>query len=186
MTDFTQLLLDASGGDVAAQERLQAPIYEELRRITDRLLSSGRHTLDTLPVAALIHEAHMRLVDFMRCPPSRRELFYCVACSAMRRILVDLARREKAIKHGGTRRAVSLGAALASGAVRSDLLLALDEALAALGESDRRRIAVVECMVFGGLTVGETAGVLLLARRGVERDWQGARENLLLMLEDER
>jgi RNA polymerase sigma factor (TIGR02999 family) len=191
----TQLLVAWRGGAQGALDRLFPLVYDELRRIAQRQLASERsgHTLST---TALVHEAYLRLVDQTRAQWVDRAQFYAVAARAMRRILVDHARRHRAAKRGGGRRRVSLDLAdlsepttaggTGAGAVaavdasvadddRAEVLIALDEALARLAESDDRLSRLVECRFFGGLTEEETAAVLGVTARTVRRDWVKAK-----------
>jgi len=191
----TQLLVAWRGGLQGALDRLFPLVYDELRRIARRQL--GReppgHTLST---TALVHEAYLRLVDQTRAQWVDRAQFYAVAARAMRRILVDYARRHRAAKRGGGRRRVELdladlgeratsdgtGAdavsavdAYAAADDRAATLIALDEALARLAESNDRLSRLVECRFFGGLTEEETAAVLGVTARTVRRDWVKAK-----------
>jgi RNA polymerase sigma factor (TIGR02999 family) len=172
--DITGLLLAWRGGDRAALDRLFPLIYEELSRIAHRLLEGERsdHTFGT---TALVHEAYLKLVDQTRAQWSDRTHFFAVAARAMRRILVDYARRHRAVKRGGERARVSLEEATILAEERSDTMLALDEALIRLAEIDERLSRVVECRFFGGLTEEETAEALSITARTVRRDWAKAK-----------
>jgi len=181
---ITELLVAWRGGDRAALDRLFPLVYEELRRISHRQLGAERagHTLST---TALVHEAYLKLVDQTRAQWVDRAQFYAVAARAMRRILVDYARRHRAAKRGGDRERVSLDvqnlgeplaeAPAAAADERADTLIALDDALARLAELDERLSRVVECRFFGGLTEEETAAVLGVTARTVRRDWVKAK-----------
>lgn len=107
-----------------------------------------------------------------------------IAATAMRRILVDYARRQKRLKRGGERRQITLDDAMLLADQRADELIALDHALAGLGEMSDRLRKVVECRFFAGLTTEETAAVLQVTTRTVERDWQKARGWLYARLQD--
>jgi RNA polymerase sigma factor (TIGR02999 family) len=181
---ITELLVAWRGGDQGALDRLFPLVYDQLRRISRRQLGAERagHTLST---TALVHEAYLKLVDQTRAEWVDRAQFYAVAARAMRRILVDYARRHRAAKRGGDQERVSLdvpdlGQPLAEappGAAdeRADTLIALDDALARLAEVDERLSRVVECRFFGGLTEEETAVVLGVTARTVRRDWVKAK-----------
>jgi RNA polymerase sigma factor (TIGR02999 family) len=129
----------------------------------------------------VVHEAYLRLVDQTRVEWADRTHFFAVAAQAMRRVLVDHARRHFAARRGGTaRRMVSLEAFEVEAANlapddRADLLIALDEALGRLALIDARQAAVVELRFFGGLTADEAAQALKVTTRTVERDWVKAR-----------
>jgi RNA polymerase sigma factor (TIGR02999 family) len=181
---ITELLVAWRGGDPAALDRLFPLVYDQLRRISRRQLGAERagHTLST---TALVHEAYLKLVDQTRAEWVDRAQFYAVAARAMRRILVDYARRHRAAKRGGDRERVSLDvpdlaqplAEAPPGAAdeRADTLIALDDALARLAQVDERLSRVVECRFFGGLTEEETAVVLGMTARTVRRDWVKAK-----------
>jgi RNA polymerase sigma factor (TIGR02999 family) len=152
-------------------------VYDELRRIAHRQLASERsgHTLST---TALVHEAYLRLVDQKRVQWSDRAHFFAIATRAMRRILVDYARRHRALRRGRGQRPVSLedsAVGSVAAADRAEELIALDEALDRLATLDERLCRVVECRFFGGLTEVETATVLGVTARTVARDWVKAR-----------
>jgi RNA polymerase sigma factor (TIGR02999 family) len=177
---ITDLLLQLRGGSPEAMERLFALVYEELRRVAHRQLQRERpgHTLGT---TGLVHEAYLKLVDQTRVEWQDRAHFFRVAAWAMRRILVDYARRYRAVRRGGGLEHVSLeeGAAIAE---RAETLLALDEALERLATLSERLSQVVECRYFGGLTEEETAQALGVTTRTVQRDWAKARGWLYLEL----
>jgi RNA polymerase sigma factor (TIGR02999 family) len=172
--DITGLLLAWRAGDRTAVDRLFPLVYDELRRIAHRQLGRERpdHTLGT---TALVHEAYLKLVDQTRARLTDRAHFYAVAARAMRRILVDYARRHRALKRGGAAGQVSLSDATVTADDRADTLVALDEALTRLAELDDRLSQVVECRFFGGLTEEETAEVLAVTARTVRRDWVKAK-----------
>ncbi len=152
-------------------------LYTELRRVAHRQLAaeSPGHTLST---TALVHEAYLRLADQTHTDWQNRSQFFGLAARAMRRVLVDYARRRAASRRGGLQhRPVSLDDAEANDAdalavaARGDELLALDEALDGLAAVDERAARVVECRFFGGLTETETAEVLGISQRTVAGDW---------------
>lgn len=161
-----------------------ALVYQELRRLASRQLAAERAD-HTLSPSALVHESYLRLVRQRRVPVNDRGQFFGLAALAMRRILVDHARRHQALRRGGAWYAVSLDALDASDdigtkpwtavAQRADELLALDGALHRLAALDERLSRVVECRFFGGLTEAETAAVLGVTPRTVTRDWAKAR-----------
>ena len=167
---ITGLLLAWREGKADASNKLFPLVYDELRRIAHGQLGRERdgHTLDT---SALVHEAYLKLVDQTRVQWVDRSHFLAVATQAMRRILVDYARRHSSDKRGNAPRQVSLTDATLVVEERADLLLALDEALLALAKVDERLSRVVECRFFGGLTEDETAEVLGVTARTVSRDW---------------
>ena len=169
-----------AGTDAAALERVLPLVYGELRRIARRELRRERsdHTLST---TALVNEAYLKLVDQTRAGWTNRAHFLAVAAQAMRRILVDYARRHRAAKRGGAQRPLTLDDAAPGGDAatvadeRAELLVALDGALTQLAELDPRLARVVECRFFGGLTEQETAAALGITDRTVRRDWVKAK-----------
>ena len=174
----TDLLLQMRGGDTGAMDRLFPLVYQELRRLAHHQLRQERpgHTLGT---TGLVHETYVRLVDQTRVEWRDRGHFLVVAAWAMRRILVDYARRNRAARRGGGSVRFTLDGD-APAEERGEMLLALDEALERLAALDRRLSQVVEYRYFGGLTEQETADVLGVTRRTVQRDWVKARGWLYL------
>lgn len=185
---ITDALVALRAGETGAMDRLVPLVYEELARIAHRQLGleASGHTLST---TALVHEAYLRLVDQTRAQWADRAQFFGVAAHAMRRVLVDHARRHRAARRGGAhRRDVSLDALEVADAStltageRADILVAMDEALERLATLDARQAHVVECRFFGGLTEAETAAALGVTARTVARDWVKARGWLYEML----
>jgi len=170
----TGLLLAWRAGEADASGQLFPLVYDELRRIAHRQIGRERpgHTLDT---TALVHEVYLKLVDQTRVQWADRSHFFAVATQAMRRILVDYARKYCSDKRGGGAIRVSLDDANPAVEDRAELLLAVDEALSELGKLDERLSRVVECRFFGGLTEEETAEVLGVTARTVRRDWSKAK-----------
>ena len=172
---ITDLLIEAREGNPEGLNRLLPLVYDELRRIARIQLRRERNQL-TLDTSALVHEAYLRLVDQTRVQWVDRAHFFAVASMAMRRVLVDHARRRRAAKRGGTPPPLPLDEA--SSLIieeRADLLVALDDALRRLATIDERLSRVVECRYFGGLTDEETAEALQLSVRTVRRDWLKAK-----------
>jgi RNA polymerase sigma factor (TIGR02999 family) len=180
--DITDLLLQLRDDRSGAMDRLFPLIYEQLRRIAHRQLLAERpgHTLGT---TGLVHETYLKLVDQTRAGWRDRGHFYRVSSMAMRRILVDYARRYRALRRGGGLQRVPLDQAEeAAIAQRSEQLLALEDALTRLAIVDERLSQVVECRYFGELTDEETAEALELSVRTVQREWAKARGWLRLEL----
>jgi RNA polymerase sigma-70 factor, ECF subfamily len=168
--EITQTLLEWSGGDRAALDRLMPVVYTELRRQAARHLRRERagHTLQTTD---LIHEAYLRLVDQTKVQWQNRAHFYAVAARLMREILIDHARRRNRAKRGGSSIAVPLDEGLAVAVGKPDMdLLALDEALTRLAGMDARQAQIVELRCFSGLSIEETASVLGLSLTTVKDD----------------
>ena len=173
-TDLTATLTAATAGDQKAADQLMPVVYGELRRLAGIYLSRerGDHTLQP---TALVHEAYLRLVDQTRVVWQNRAHFMGVAAQAMRRILVDHARRRAAMKRAGDLKKVTLDTALAIGkdAVQPDLI-ALDMALDRLALEHPEKAQVVVMRFFGGLKEAEIAEVLNVSSRTVTRYWKYA------------
>jgi RNA polymerase sigma factor (TIGR02999 family) len=171
----THLLALASSGDETALDRAFPLVYNELRGLARRQLRRESEG-NTLNSVALVHEAYFRLVDQTRVQWRDRAHFLAVAAIAMRRILIDDARRRRAVRRGGSAKRVPLDMIdVATPDDRAELLLELDSALTRLAAFDERQARVVECRFFGGLTEEETAAVLGIGLRTAKRDWAKAR-----------
>jgi RNA polymerase sigma-70 factor, ECF subfamily len=168
----SQLLLAWSEGDGSALDKLTPMVYDELHRLARRYMKRERpgHSLQT---TALVNEAYMRLVDYKRMQWQNRAHFFAVSAQLMRRILVEHARRRN-LKRGGGVQHVSLEEAAFVGDRAGDLV-ALDDAMNALGRLDPRKVHVVEMRFFGGLSLEETAEVLKVSPVTVRRDWRTAK-----------
>ncbi|MEM8885744.1 MAG: sigma-70 family RNA polymerase sigma factor [Planctomycetota bacterium] len=174
-SDTVRLLQRLRAGDEQASRDLLSLLYEELHGIAERLMASERRD-HTLQPTALVHDAWVRLVGGSSQFEDRRH-FLRTAARAMRRVLVDHARGKRADKRGGGRRPLELDEGLALFDV-ADLtidLIALDEALEALGRNDAELLRVVELRYFAGLTFEETGEVLGLSPQQVHRAWGFAR-----------
>ncbi len=172
--DITQLLQAIGDGDAGAGAQLMPVVYDELRQLAHRQLRRERtdHTLNT---TALVHEAYLKLVQQDAAGWRNRGHFFGIAVQAMRRILVDYARRRIADKRGGGLAPVSLDEATIKVEERAVELIALDEALTRLAGFDERAAKLVECRFFGGLSIDETADALGVSPATVKRDWAAAR-----------
>ncbi len=172
--DVTEALIRLRERAPGAMDRLVPLVYEQLRQIAHRQLGAepAGHTLTT---TALVHEAYLKLVDQSRVHWQDRAHFFGVAAQAMRRILIDYARRHRAVRRGGVEglppTPISLDEVELPVAERADALIALDEALERLAQHDPRGAQVVECRFFGGLTEPETAAALGISERTVAREW---------------
>jgi RNA polymerase sigma factor (TIGR02999 family) len=173
-TDVTQLLRQRCTGDRSAEAQLLELVYPELRRIA--ALYWRRERPDhTLQPTALIHEAYIRLIEQWDESWQSRALFFAIAARIIRRVLVDHARRHAAVKRGGAHRQINVDDVLLFSPAKSNDLLALDDALTRLSALDQRQSDIVELRFFGGLTTEETAAVLGITARTVQRDWSMAR-----------
>lgn len=172
---ITRLLLLYGEGDRSAFDDLYPLLLNELRQIAHLHLKRerGAHTLNT---TALVNEAYMKLVDVNRVAWRDRAHFLAMAARAMRRILIDYARRHSALRRGGgERRPVSLNEIEIAVDEQAETLITLDSALERLAALNTRLAQVVECRFFGGLTEEETAVALSITDRTVRRDWVKAR-----------
>lgn len=165
-------------------EQLLPLVYDELRRIAHRQLRLERHD-HTLNTTGLVHEAYLRLAAVHRLGSLDRAHFFAVAARAMRRVLIDHARRYHALKRPGSRQRIPLEETELPVEERAGVLLALDEALERLAQLDGRQARVVECRFFGGMTEEETATALGIAPRTVRRDWAKAKGWLYAELYDD-
>jgi RNA polymerase sigma factor (TIGR02999 family) len=171
----TEALVALRNGTPGAMDRLMPLVYEQLRRIAHRQLGS-EPTGHTLSTTGLVHEAYLKLVDQKRAQWQDRAQFFAIAAGAMRRVLVDYARRHRAARRGGAvPRPISLDDVDIPVTERADVIVALDEALDRLARMDARLAQVVECRFFGGLTEAETAAALAVSQRTVAREWAAAR-----------
>jgi len=155
-------------------DRLLALVYDELRGLAARYLRGERPDHSLRPTE-LVHEAYLRIAKRPHAPAEGREHFFTVAASAMRRILVDHARSRRAAKHGGGAPQIAFDDLRELSIARDDVLIALDEALVRLAPEEPDLNQVVELRFFGGLTVEETARVMGISPRTVERKWALAR-----------
>src|SRR6266446_7144548 len=162
--DVTQILMDWSGGDAAAAEKLMPLVYEELRRLARNYLARERSD-HTLQATALVHEAYLRLADETRLTWKDRAHFYGIAARLMRRILVDHARAHNAAKRGGLEQKLALDEARDLPAPGPTDLVALDGALENLAKTYPRKSEVVELKFFGGLEANEIAEVLQVSEK---------------------
>jgi len=177
-SDVTHLLLAWQQGDSDALERLLPLVYAELHRLAHHRIRA-EWAGQTLQTTALVYEAYVRLVDGAAVPWNNRAHFFAVCARLMRRILVDRARARGSRKRGGEVRHVPFQDWLGGQPARHTDLIALDEALTRLADSDARRSKVVELRYFGGLTEEETAEALGVSPETVKRDWKVARLWLL-------
>lgn len=173
-TSITALLGNLQEGEELAIDHLIPHIYEELREMAHRQLQ-GEHGARTLQTTALVHEAYVKLVDDTQVTKKGRSYFFASASRAMRRVLVDQARKRKADKRGGGEAPVSLEDAQIAIDNFAGNLLDLDQALEELSALSPRQARVIECRFFGGLGVKETANALNISERTARNDWTIAR-----------
>ncbi len=178
MNDITQLLHAAEQGDPDAASQILPLVYDELRRLAAQRLALEKPG-QTLEATALVHEAYMRLTKNERAPKwSGRGHFFAAAAEAMRRILVENARRKNRLKHGGDRIQNELTADLVAGPEAPADLVALDEALTKLALKEPQVAQLVQLRFFGGLTIPEAAEILGVSARTADSYWAYARSYL--------
>jgi RNA polymerase sigma factor (TIGR02999 family) len=183
MSDVIRILSALEQGDPQASEQLLPLVYEELRRLAAQKLADERPG-QTLDATALVHEAYVRLVDREDARAwDHRGHFFAAAAEAMRRILVENARRKRTLKRGGGRKRVDLDANVAGQTPREDLL-ALDEALAKFAVREPLKAQLVKIHFFAGLTLPQTAESLRISLATAERYWAYARTWLFTEIED--
>jgi RNA polymerase sigma factor (TIGR02999 family) len=186
MTDVTQILSRIESGDSNAAEQLLPLVYNELRKIAAARLADEKPG-QTLQATALVHDAYLRLVGSTEAPQwNSRGHFFAAAAEAMRRILVEQARRKGRVKHGGERRRVDLDSACAVSEPPSLDLLAVDEALSKLASVEPAKAELVKLRFFAGLTMPEAAAALGISLATAERHWTFARSWLYAEIADPR
>jgi RNA polymerase sigma factor (TIGR02999 family) len=183
MSDVTRMIEAVGRGDVGASAELLPVVYEELRRLARGHMARERAG-HTLGATALVHEAYVRLLGADdgcadRAVWDHRGHFFAAAAEAMRRILIEHARRKQAAKYGGQHGRVALAEhdlpAIAAPCAEVTDLLALDEALDRLAAEDPRRAELVKMLYFAGLSLGEAAAALGMSRTAAHRQWVFAR-----------
>lgn len=179
--DITRVLDALRDGEAEASDQLLEAVYEEMRRIAERLMRNERPG-DPLQPTALVHEAYLRLFGHGDVHWDNRAHFFTAATEVMRRVLIDRARKRKAQKRGRGWERAALADAVDRKHDDPGLLLIIDEALQALEADDPRRAQVVKLRFFAGLTAPETAAAMGSTLRTVERDWRYARAWLLSRL----
>ena len=182
MSDVTQILSQIERGNTAAADQLLPLLYEELRKLAYAKIAQEKPG-QTLQATSLVHEAYIRLVDAEKAQHwSSRGHFFGAAAEAMRRILVEQARRKKSQKRGGGLNRVELSDADLVDGGRDLDLVALDEALGRLETDDPRAAEVVKLRFFGGLTIKEAAKAIGISEATADNDWAYARSWLRMQL----
>ena len=175
MTEVTRILDAINAGEPHAAGELLPLVYKELRRLAAQKLAHEKPG-QTLDATALVHEAYLRLVDVEKAQHwNSRAHFFAAAAEAMRRILVENARRKKRIKHGGDLVRAEIELASLPTRISSDELVALDEALEKLKQHDPAKAELVSLRYFGGMTIEQAAEVLDISRVTAHRHWTYAR-----------
>jgi RNA polymerase sigma factor (TIGR02999 family) len=185
MSEVTQLLVAIGRGDERATAELLPLVYEELRRLAAQRLFQEKPG-QTLQATALVHEAYLRLLGpaGLEQPWNSRGHFFAAAAEAMRRILVDNARRKSSVKHGGNLDRVELDEGELAVSERCLDLIALDEALDKLESLDNRKAQVVKLRFFAGLSIAQAAEALQISESTADADWAYAKAWLRLQIGD--
>ncbi|MAG94850.1 MAG: RNA polymerase subunit sigma [Planctomycetaceae bacterium] len=184
MTDVTQILSRIERNDPSAADQLLPLVYEELRNLAAARMAAEQ-TDHTLQATALVHEAYVRLVDVEKVQKwNSRGHFFGAAAEAMRRILVESARRRSSRKHGGHLKRVDLDEACSIVDARTDDLLALHEALDALAEEDPLKAELVKLRYFAGLSVEDAGAAIGVSRATADRYWSYAKVWLYCAVSD--
>jgi RNA polymerase sigma factor (TIGR02999 family) len=185
MSEVTRMLSAIEQGDPHAADKLLPLVYDELRKLAAQKLVQEKPG-QTLQATALVHEAYLRLVDSEHAPHwDGRGHFFAAAAEAMRRILIDQARRKQRPKHGGSRQRVDLNDRLSLDVpADEDDLLALDEALARFTLEEPSKAELVKLHFFAGLTLEDAGRILNISPRTAKRHWAYARAWLYAAIRD--
>ncbi len=184
MHEVTRILSAIEQGDHQAAEHLLPLVYDELRRLAAQKMAQEKPG-QTLQATALVHEAYLRLVDVEKAQNwNSRGHFFAAAAEAMRRILVENARRKCGPRRGGDRQRVELEEACAAATESPDELLALDEALTELAAKDPAKAELVKLRYFAGLSVEQAAANLGVSVATAKRHWTYARAWLYSRIAD--
>jgi RNA polymerase sigma factor (TIGR02999 family) len=174
MGEVTRILEAIDAGDPKAAEELLPLVYDELRSLAAQKLTHEKPG-QTLQATALVHEAYIRLVGAEDQKWDGRGHFFAAAAEAMRRILINSARRKKQLKHGGALRRLNLDDAVIVSQEGSDEILVLDAALSKLAQRDRQKAELVKLRFFSGLTTEQAANVLGISHTTAKRAWAYSR-----------
>ncbi len=175
MSDLTQIISRIEQGDPKAAEELLPLVYDELRNLAAARMASEKPG-QTLHATALVHEAYLRLVDTENPQQwASRRHFFAAAAEAMRRILIEGARRKLRLKHGGDRQRVDILDVEPAGGVAPDELILIHDALERLAEEDQAAAEIVRLCYFGGLDVEQSAQLLGISRTTAYRHWNYAK-----------
>lgn len=183
MTDVTRILNAIEQGDSRAADKLLPLVYEELRLLAAQKMARELPG-QTLQATALVHEAYIRLVGEQAQDWKNRGHFFKAAAEAMRRILIDIARRKKSLKHGGDKKRTEFNESLliSTHEVPPDDILILDDALEKFSEQDKTAADLIKLRVFGGLSVEQAAELLQVSPSKAYADLEYARAWLRLAI----
>jgi RNA polymerase sigma factor (TIGR02999 family) len=174
MSDITRILTAIEQGDPAAADQLLPLVYEELRKLAAHRMANEAAG-QTLQPTALVHEAWLRLVGEQNPKFANRAHFFAAAAEAMRRILIDNARRKRAVRHGGGQQRVDVYQVQLVSPTDEDQLLAVNEALDKLAAQSKPEAELVKLRYFVGMTLEEAAQVLGISARTADNFWAHAR-----------
>ena len=175
MSDVTHILSEIASGDSSAAEKLLPLVYEELRKLAAIRLAK-ENPGQTLQATALVHEAYLRLVDASQAPHwDSRGHFFVAAAESIRRILIERARRNGRVRHGGGMKRLNLDQAASVAEETGHELLALNEALTQFAALEPAKAELVKLRYFAGLSIDEAAEVLGISRSTAKRYWVYAR-----------
>jgi RNA polymerase sigma factor (TIGR02999 family) len=173
MSEITKLLDDYTNGNRDVLDQLLPLVYQELRRLAHSYLRNERKDI-TLQTTALVHEAYLKLIDQRSVNFENRAQFFALSAQAMRRILLDNARRNKALKRGRGEK-VYLEDIAEIAIENNEELIELDTALQELEQFDEKQGKIIELRYFGGMTIEETAEIMQISPATVKREWTIAR-----------
>jgi len=175
MTEVTQILSQIEQGDPSAAERLLPLVYGELRKLAAAKLANEKPG-QTLQATALVHDAYIRLVDVEQTQQWHgRGHFFAAAAEAMRRILVEAARKRQRAKHGGLHTRVELPDDIANGSTSDELTLAVHDALEDLADQNPQAASLVKLRYFAGMTLPQAAEATGVSARSADRLWAYAK-----------
>lgn len=174
MSDITRILTAIEQGDARAADELLPLVYEELRRLAAQKMSQEKPG-QTLQATALVHEAYIRLIGSDDRDWSGKTHFFAAAAEAMRRILIENARRKHCLKRGGTLQKIDFEDANIATESASEDIVALDEALSKLAREDPVKADLVKLRYFAGLTIEQAANILNISRATADRYWSYSR-----------
>jgi RNA polymerase sigma factor (TIGR02999 family) len=174
MSDVTRILQSVTGGDAAAADELLPLVYGELRKLAAAKMANEAPN-QTLQPTALVHEAWLRLTGGQETKWHGRAHFFGAAAEAMRRILIENARRKQALRHGGGQQRLDVADVEIAAPAKDDELLAMDEALEKFAAVDKPKAELVKLRYFAGLTIEETAQILGISTPTAKRWWTYAR-----------
>lgn len=185
MSEVTRILEAAQRGDAKAADELLPLVYAELRKLAAHKMANEAPG-QTLQPTALVHEAWLRLTGGEERQWDNRGHFFAAAAEAMRRILIDNARRKRALRHGGGQRPVDIQEVEIAAAMKEDELLAMDDALEKFAVLDKPKAELVKLRYFAGLTIEQAAETLGISAPTAKRHWTYARAWLYREIQGER